>query len=173
MVEFYTSSITKVNNDVQITLQFSPNVPVEKLAYIAPAPADYRASFSGSGLPFPNREQAFDDTPNNGVVAVNGGSVVLHLHMPNAYYDDFKGTLVLPHVLCMAMYNDQKKDFVIELGNKIPYRALTYHNGRRNAEFYNKGWSMPVRTQESVLRDSGYPATNAEAPDFWGLRPPL
>jgi hypothetical protein len=170
--DLYVGNIQEANNDVQITLQFNPSLPIQQLAYIAPSPADYRASYSGSGLPFPNKEHAFEGTPNHGVVDVYGNQVTLRLAMPNAYYDDFNGTIVQPHVLCMAIYKDQKKDFVINLGYKIPYRSLTYPTTRKDTMFYSHGWSLPVRTQENVLRDGGYPVVNSEAPNFWGLRPP-
>ena len=39
--------------------------------------------------------------------------------------------------------------------------------------FYHCGNSLPVRTQEQVLRDSGYPEDNRMPDNFWGLKPPM
>ena len=38
--------------------------------------------------------------------------------------------------------------------------------------YYCSKTKLPVRTQEQVLRDSGYPEDNKMHDDFWGLRPP-
>ena len=39
---------------------------------------------------------------------------------------------------------------------------LFYHNPR-----------LTVRSQEQILRDSGYPSENKMPDDFWGKRPPV
>lgn len=67
----------------------------------------------------------------------------------------------------------------IQIDEGIPYRTLTHpappsKNPRNSPMFYycskNK---LPVRTQEQVLRDGGYPEVNKMPDNFWGLKPPL
>ena len=42
-----------------------------KLTYVAAAPVEWRSSFTGSGLPFTSKDQAFHNTPNQGTAMVN------------------------------------------------------------------------------------------------------
>ncbi len=67
----------------------------------------------------------------------------------------------------------------IQIDEGVPFRTLTYpappsNNPRDSPMFYycskNK---LPVRTQEQVLLDSGYPEVNDMPNNFWGLKPPL
>ena len=41
-----------------------------KIKYWAANPPEFNYSFSGSGLPFPNEDVAFDNTPNRGAVII-------------------------------------------------------------------------------------------------------
>jgi hypothetical protein len=161
------------HQDVTLSLMFNDIADDGKVYYIAAAPADHRHSFSGSGLPFPSEEAAFQGTPNKGMITVREKVVhSLKLFLPNAYYSDFNGTLVNPYVLFQFTSGGQLRKVKVDLGQAIPYRSLTHPKKRQSPMFYEKGWSLPVRTQEQVLRHSGYPVLNMEAPDFWGLRPP-
>ena len=38
--------------------------------------------------------------------------------------------------------------------------------------FYSGRTRLPTRTQEQILRDSGFPEINQMPPNYWGLRPP-
>ena len=67
----------------------------------------------------------------------------------------------------------------IQIDEGVPFRTLTYpappsNNPRDSPMFYycskNK---LPIRTQEQVLLDSGYPEVNDMPNNFWGLKPPL
>ena len=63
---------------------------------------------------------------------------------------------------------------VANLGNSIPFRTLTWPKKRdwnKGPLFYCNN-NLPVRNQEQILRDSGYPAINKEPSNFWGLIPP-
>ena len=42
---------------------------------------------------------------------------------------------------------------------------------RTNPLFYKTNY-WKLRTQERILRDSGYPSENVTPKDFWGKRPP-
>lgn len=164
-------SSSYTHHDVELHVTFKDIIDGGKVYYIAPSPADHRHSFSGSGLPFPSERVAFEGTPNKGVLE-GGASHTVKLFMPNAYYADFNGTLVPPYVLFEYASGGKHRTAKVTLGQGIPYRSLTYPKGRKDAMFYKKGWSLPVRTQEQIARHSGYPVINMEAPDYWGLRPP-
>lgn len=143
------------------------------LEYAAAAPADRHSTFTGSGLPFPNAKQAFEDTPNRGSVKTDKfGHFSITLKSPNAYYIGLGSTYVPPtlYVSWITIHNESKHEsFLISKG--IPFRKLTYPWQRTDASFYGSIRHLPVRSQEQILRDSAYP--NEEPENFWGLKPPV
>jgi hypothetical protein len=146
------------------------------IKFVAPNPPTFNQSFSGSGLPYPNKETAFDETPNKGVVPIQGGQFKFKLHYPNSYYDNLGKVYVPPcfyYNLTDGNGNDSKIE-IVKLGDGIPYRTLTWPQQRNwysGPEFYTNK-DMPVRSQEQILRDSAYPVKNMEYKNFWGTRPP-
>lgn len=146
------------------------------LTYVAAAPPNYRYSFTGAGHAFASASQAFYDTPNKGSVRVgSGGRFSIPLAYPNAYYERAGTVRVPPTVFLTYNVGGVRRRASMVVGEGIPYRLRDYPVARKaaGAMFYSKQEQLPVRTQEQVLRDSGYPNENKEAPDFWGLRPPL
>lgn len=145
--------------------------------YWAACPPTYSLSFAGSGLPYPNEEVAFEETPNKGVAKVERGKFQFALEYPNSYYDNMQKVLVEPQVQFVFADEDGKNQgdiHVAKLGNGIPFRSLTWPMKRDwNAGplFYCNN-NLPVRTQEQILRDSGYPSVNKVPGNFWGTMPP-
>lgn len=164
------------NGDVTIrgTVDSKSSEPV--VVFWAPNPPDYRGSFSGSGLPFSSPSQAYDKTPNYGAIRANNRQFEFKLKFPNAYYAGLGSLYIPPHVHIKVCDGDEDKHHVIELGEGVPYRTLTYpsppgNKPRLSAMFYCNP-NLPVRSQEQILRDSAYPSGHKMADDFWGLRPP-
>lgn len=164
--------------DITVVGKISERIQPNLVRYVAASPPDYRATYTGSGLPFANQEQAFYNSPNIGHANVVDGTFEIKLMYPNSYYVGL-GTVLVPPSL-MVFYVDQEgneKEVTIKISEGIPYRTLTYpitkKAPRDSAMFYSSGWSLPVRTQEQVLRDSGYPSTNVMPDNHWGLKPPL
>ena len=66
----------------------------------------------------------------------------------------------------------------IALGNGIPFRMLTYPPSlpntaaRKNPMFYSGRQDLPMRNQEQLLRESGYPQENIMPSNFWGKAVP-
>jgi hypothetical protein len=177
---FCKGNISQVGEqDIIVTGTVKERVPSKKIIYTAASPPDYRASYTGSGLPFANQKQAFDNTPNSGTVELTSGSrFEIHVMFPNSYYVGL-GTVIVPPTLFLEYENaeGEKRNISIKISDGIPYRLLTYPmqftRARANATFYKDGWEMPVRTQEQVLRDSAYPPINKMPANFWGLKPPM
>lgn len=149
-----------------------------KVVFWAPAPPDYRTSYSGSGLPYPNAEVAFQQTPSYGTVAVGGdGSFSFSIPFPSGYYSNLGTLYVQPHVRVQVVTNGKAGPVeTIKVAEGVPFRLLTYPPvpstaPRCSPQFYNNRDILPVRTQEQILRDSAYPATNAMPANFWGLTP--
>lgn len=146
--------------------------------YAAANPPDYRATYTGSGLPFANQHQAFENSPNKGKVQVVDGTFEVKIMYPNSYYMGL-GTVLVPPTLYLEYKSasGQQRNVSVKLSDGIPYRMLTYPMqytmARKDPMFYSHGWKLPVRTQEDILRDSAYPSKNKMYPNFWGLKPPL
>lgn len=175
----------KQEDDGDLLVQFEITEPVDNntVHWVAAAPMDRRASASGSGLPFYNAVQAFEGTPNRGASSADAqtGKYTVPLQMPNSYYTDLGAVLVPPTVFVSYTTGGgrTKRTAQIRVGNPVPFRTLTYPHKRACASgvgFYggsSGGWDLPVRTQEQVLRDSGYPRKDVVPDPFWGLKPPL
>lgn len=154
----------------------NPNTPIR---YLAAAPADHRATFTGSGLPFANQLQAFENTPNIGIVELDSQKhFEIKLMMPNSYMVGL-GSVQVPPTLYLEYTSSQTNEtrqIAIQLSEGIPFRSMTYPMkpvARADASFYATQFSLPVRSQERILLDSGYPQENKVPDTFWGLKPPM
>jgi len=149
------------------------------LLFWAANPADYLTSFSGSGLPFPNAEIAYENTTNKGATKISGGVYQFRVRFPNAYYSGLGSVYVEPCVhIKVCEEGGDNKIYTVNLSNGIPFRSLTYPPTqpgtapRTSPLFYAGRDELPMRTQEQILRDSGYPEKNTMPQNFWGLKPP-
>ena len=149
------------------------------LVFWAANPPDYRTSFSGSGLPYPNSEIAYESSPNRGTVKLGAdGAFEFSLRYPSGYYTGLGTVYMMPHVYIQVNSKDKiGTPVLVRAGEGTPFRLLTYPPvpataPRCSPNFYAAGASQPVRTQEQILRDSAYPSTNEMPKNFWGLTPP-
>ena len=166
----YCNGNIKMLNDYDIVIEgtITDKLTSPYISYVAPAPCDTLTSFSGSGLPYPTKQQAFYNTPNIGKIKLEGNKFVIKLLRPNSYYLDFN-ILKKPHL--QIVYNTNSKMNIDLSSEAIAYRSLQYPELRTktNVQFYNR--KLPIRSQEKILRDSGYD-DRKEHPKFWGLKPP-
>ena len=149
------------------------------IRYIAAAPADYRQSYTGSGLPFPNQLHAFERTPNKGMIKLGSkNSFSIKLMTPNSFYVGLGSVLVQP-TLYLTYINGKgmQRVITIELAQPIPYRMLTYPaqftRPLKNVSFFDSQFTLYPRSQEAILRSSAYPCVNSMYENFWGQKPPL
>jgi len=164
------------NTDVLIEVTLSEKIKGTTVHYIAAAPAEVRASYTGSALPFPSPAMALDGTPNKGEAHVaDGRTFSMKIKMPNSYYAALGTVLVPPTVYVSYLrVNGKEHTFGIKVGESIPFRSLTYPNGRTSSIFYdNMSPKIPIRSQEQVLYDSCYPSTMHTPENFWNMKPPL
>jgi hypothetical protein len=144
------------------------------IKYNASSPPDYNSNFSGSGLPFPNEEVAFENTPNKGITEVKNGDFSFVIRYPNSYYTNM-GTIYVPPQVRLMLVNKDNTELsdilTVNLGEGIPFRTLTWpvqRNWNNGPLFYNNQ-NLPVRSQYQILLDSAYPSTNIMPKNFWGL----
>ena len=106
----------------------------QTLSYLAPAPLDFRLSYTGSALPFPNEYIAYNNTINQGTLNLDNGNFSFKLFAPNRYY---KHTTVIDPVLDITL--DDSTSIKIDLPkHHLPInRSLhsspngrTFHTGR-------------------------------------------
>ena len=149
--------------------------PKDSLLYfMASSPPDYHISYSGSALPFQNKDQAFEGSPNIGKVEVDKhNNFTIKLVMPNSYMIGL-GSVIIPPTVYMSFVAKcgMKKFGNVKISEGVPYRSLTYPTSRKSAMFYDNVYKLPVRNQEE-LRDGGYPPHNTMPSNFWGLKPSL
>ena len=102
----------------------------------APNPPTYTSSFSGSGLPYPNANIAYENTPNKGMIQAESGNYEFKLRFPNAYYAALGSKYIEP--CCHLKICGSDKIHTINLSHGIPYRMLTYPEfaNRTGTEFY-------------------------------------
>jgi len=146
------------------------NTPIQnpKVLYWAANPPDHLASFTGSGLPFPNQDVAFENTPNRGAVKAIGNHFEFHIEFPNSYYIGLGSKLVEPSVHYQV--EGETKVHTLKLkDNGIPYRSIPKRN---NVMFYAGKELLPLRSQEQMIREHQYPGKNNFPKTFWGTKPP-
>ena len=168
------------DGNITITGKLKIDKQSAKIIFWAANPPDYNTSFSGSGLPFPSPEIAFEDTKNIGSVEAKNGVFKINIYYPNAYYVALGSLYIPPHIHLKICEEGYDKYFSIKIGAGVPYRTLTHPappsiNFRVSPSFYTNE-NLTVRSQEKILRDSRYPEYNTIPPEipnnFWGKRPP-
>lgn len=159
------------NKFVNIICKLKNIDPNFMLTFAAANPPDYRQSYSGSALPFPDAEIAFENTPNYGMTSCNKEIINIRLQFPNSYYSHVGTRLILPYVK-INIFDGNKKIIssdIINLGEIAPFRLLTYPSlpkARDSPTFYLRDMNTKPRTQEDILRSSGY--TMYTPNNFWG-----
>ena len=163
--------------DITIIGKLLEPVLENEIYYIAGSPPDFRTTYTGSALPFANENQAFDNTPNKGKVNIQNGIFKITIMYPNSYMVGLGTVTVPPYIhLQYKLLNGELRNITVKISDGIPYRSLTYSTigcPRKDATFYSNHHCLPVRTQEQVLRDSGFPSVNKMPSNFWGLKPSM
>lgn len=163
--------------DLLVTGIIQDNVKDNKIYYMAANQADRRATFTGSGLPFANQIQAFDNTPNMGKIQLGvTNSFEIKLITPNSYMVGL-GSVTIPPTLYITYFKQcgMKHTVTIKVAEPIAYRSLTYPmdpRPRNGPLFYDNQFKMIPKTQEQLFYDSQYPCNGIQAEDFWGGKYP-
>ena len=120
-----------------VVMASRPNADVE---YLAPAPLDRRASFTGSGLPYPSARHAFADSPNQGRARTgHGGRLELALNSPNSFYECSGTEYNEPFVI--LRYADghcETRALSAAAARCRVHRDLTYPESRTSPLFYHR-----------------------------------
>lgn len=153
--------------DLNVSIQIKGDIDNNKIEYIAAAPHEIKTSFSGSGLPFVDFHQAFENTPNSGTVNVLNKQTSIPLLYPNSFY--IHSNLVKPTLFIRYKINGNYVYNQILVGNKVPYRSLYHPDDRykKGPMFYKDYSDMRVLSQEHFFYKFEYPSLLAENKEFW------
>lgn len=118
---------------------------------IAANPIDKRASYSGTGLPFPCADIAFQNTKNMYVVN-NSGTFTTKFTYPNSYYSANKKKII-SSIFFIFEHNDGKEEMIrFELKDMYELRTLINRESRTGPNFYDdKHHILPIATAEEIM----------------------
>lgn len=149
----------------------------QTIRWVAPQKPTRGIGFNGSGLPYHNAEQAFQGTPNKGLIDSPDGSFSIALEtLPSAYYSGLGSTYVPPVVMLetavMGRESNTYRTHIFLSPTGIPFRWIAgsppgprveprvdevgrsmYYNGREDLGLF--------QNQEALLRYKGYPSDEA------------
>lgn len=118
----------------------------------APNPIDRMSNYSGSGLPFPNHEIAFENTPNL-INVDSSGKFENIFKYPNSFYMPDGINKIISSIFIMFTDNDNN---ITKLQYKLhdinALRTLINRSSRKGPEFYgSKDYILPIDTAENVM----------------------
>lgn len=137
----------KISGAVNVPSQFTT------MTMMAANPVDRMTSYSGSGLPFPCPDIAFENTPNTLEIDRNGSFSTVFTY-PNSYYTNDQMQRVPPSIFFILGRNGADPVIVrFALDDVLPLRTLTHRPGRTGPEFYAKKEDLIApQTAEGVMR---------------------
>ena len=152
----YTGFSVTFSNDYS-SLQISGSVKnyaqFNNIVIIAANPIDKMSNYSGSGLPFPNHEIAFENTQNIHKVDTSG-SFNITFKYPNSFYMPDGINKIKPSIyFIFTDINNNSFRVQYELHDIVALRTLVNRSSRKNPEFYAaKDYILPIDTAENVMR---------------------
>lgn len=153
------------NSAVALTIQVSPDETLiikgkvarpsdyTEMTLFAAAPIDRMTNYSGSGLPFPCSDIAFESTPNTYTIPTTG-IVDTTFKRPNSYYTALQEKIP-PTVFVKLVKKSGEPNFVkFSLEDQLPLRTLFYRQEGHDPAFYQRRADiLGVQYQESILRN--------------------
>lgn len=124
----------------------------KKVVVMAPNPIDRMSNYTGSGLPFPNNEIAFENTPN--IVDVsNSGVINTVFSYPNSFYmPDGMNKIISSIFIVFTENNGNVFQKYYKLHDMNVLRTLVNRSARKGPEFYAaKDYILPIATAENVM----------------------
>jgi hypothetical protein len=125
-----------------------------KMLLIAANPMDRMTNYSGSGLPFPCMNIAFENTPNK-LLIDDTGSFSVTFSYPNSYYlSNGKDKIISSIFFSLEDKNGEIKNLRYELVDICTLRTLVNRSSRKGPEFYSeKDYILPIANSEIVMRE--------------------
>jgi len=158
VAQFEISNIDTVKASVRIIGRVWQPERYRLMQLVAPSPPMSGVSYSGSALPYPCPQVAFDNTPNKAVVPQHGQFDVVFTY-PNSYYTHDHATKVISSVfLILQEHEDIQPVFVrFELPDRFVLRTLNHRKERREKgpAFYAMENHIEVMSQYDIIQRIG------------------
>lgn len=120
---------------------------------IAPNPFDRMTNYSGSGLPFPCADIAFENTPNK-LLIDKSGIFTTTFSYPNSFYLPNGKVKVISSLYLVFNIGDNIQNKRLELLDLCILRTLSNRSSRKGPEFYGaKDYLLPIANAEDVMRE--------------------
>lgn len=122
----------------------------------APNTIDRMTTYTGSGLPFPCAQIAFENTPNIIKVTDPTGNFDTRFSYPNSYYTIDGHTKIESSIFFTIYWKNQEKEKTIvrlPLTDSLPLRTLNYRPGySRGPQYYSdKSDIVGIRGAEATM----------------------
>jgi len=126
----------------------------KKLLLIAPNPIDRMTNYSGSGLPFPCADIAFENTPNKHIILSSGVFSVTFLYPNSFYMPNGRDKIISSIFFSLTDANNTTTHIRYELKNINALRTLINRSSRQDPNFYGaKDHLLPIANAEDVMRE--------------------
>lgn len=144
----------------------------QTIVWRAAAPVTRGIGFAGAGQPYPNKDIAFENTPNQGVVESPDGSFTIQLKGIPAGYFSGLGSTYVPPIVEFVSRDTNGKQFQATLwinDTAVPYRWIsggpatlrpeidTEDSTGRSMYYFGREQMPLFENQEAQLRAKGYP----------------
>lgn len=114
-------------------------------------PPDIRTSYSGTALPFPSEEIAFENTKNHSIID-NSGVIDITFKYPNSYYSPC-GCIKIKSPI-MLLLDDNK--IIYELDDICPLKTLRQRVSSNPSFYAVKEILLPVATAENNMNNYAF-----------------
>jgi hypothetical protein len=145
-----------IKNDLMLniigSIKFSDQY--SKVLIIAPNPIDRMINYSGSGLPFPNENIAFENTPNYQIID-KSGNININFKYPNSFYSrNGKNKIVSSIFIELTKLDGTSFQLQYELEDLNNLRTLINRENRKGPEFYGaKDSILPIANSDIVMHE--------------------
>lgn len=133
------------NNKIIITGKITQ--PFNKAKLFAANPIDRMSNYSGSGLPFPCYDIAFENTPN--IKHITSNNYGATFEYPNSFYMP-NGIDKVPPTIYLSV-----DDKIIEtkiLDDPLPLKTLTHRGKNNRVRFVNYKYNnLPIKNQYETM----------------------
>lgn len=157
--EYIRCNVEIFNNSENISIKGYLNDinNYKKVILLAANSVEKRASYSGSGLPFPCPEIAFENTPNVYEVP-RSGIIDIVFTYPNSYYTVANKEKVISSIFLILETFDNNKQFIrLELEDLYVLRTLVDRETRNGPQFYSDKYDiLPIDTAENTMINYAY-----------------
>tara|TARA_Y100000389_G_scaffold81486_1_gene78051 strand:+ start:1021 stop:1512 length:492 start_codon:yes stop_codon:yes gene_type:complete len=145
--QFVNGTVSYLNNNI---ILINGSINTNNGLIIASNPSDNLINYSGTNLPFPNYEIAFENTKNKHDII--NKSFNIKFKYPNSYYD--VDTLIPPALFFILKNNNDKQEYTVrvDLINNCKLKTLYNRNTYHDPFFYDdKNSVLPKLSAEKNM----------------------